>query len=93
MRVRTYEKYRHPMDDHELPRQAVLHGMTLVRIKMEHQTDRLIRLPEVLQMTSLGTTKIYNMMKEGRFQRQIKLGRKCVVWRLSEVASWMASLK
>ena len=41
---------------------------------------QLIRLPEVLQMTGMDKTFIYDRMKEGTFPKQIQLGGKSVVW-------------
>ncbi|SED44998.1 helix-turn-helix transcriptional regulator [Pseudomonas migulae] len=47
-----------------------------------------IRLPEVRALTGLGTTKIYDMVKNGLFPRQVPLGGRAVAWVKSEVLTW-----
>ena len=50
---------------------------------------RFLRLPEVLEMTGMGKTFIYDRMKEGTFPKQIQLGSRSVVWNEQEVIQWM----
>ena len=50
---------------------------------------RYLRLPEVLEMTGMGKTFIYDRMKEGTFPKQIQLGSRSVVWNEQEVIKWM----
>ena len=50
---------------------------------------RFLRLPEVLQMTGMGKTFIYDRMNDGTFPKQIQLGGKSVVWNEQEVTKWM----
>ena len=50
---------------------------------------RFLRLPEVLEMTGMGKTFIYDRMKEGTFPKQIQLGSRTVVWNEQEVIKWM----
>ena len=50
---------------------------------------RFLRLPEVLEMTGMGKTFIYDRMKEGTFPKQIQLGSRSVVWNEQEVINWM----
>ena len=57
---------------------------------MNDVSDRLLRLPEVKQMTSLGTTSIYKYMNEGRFPQPVRLTARSVRWRLSEINFWIA---
>lgn len=47
-----------------------------------------IRLREVKELTSLGTTKIYDMMKKRQFPRQVSRGTRTVRWVRSEVLEW-----
>ncbi len=58
---------------------------------MARQTTahRFLRLPEVLQMTGMGKTFIYDRMNDGTFPKQIQLGGKSVVWNEQEVIKWM----
>ena len=47
-----------------------------------------LRLPAVKVITGLGTTKIYQMAKEGTFPHQVKVGGRSVAWIKSEVLEW-----
>ena len=50
---------------------------------------RFLRLSEVLEMTGMGKTFIYDRMKDGIFPKQIQLGSRTVVWDKQEVIKWM----
>jgi prophage regulatory protein len=52
---------------------------------------RLIRLEEVIKMTSLGKTKIYELIKQRRFPPARKIDD-ASRWVASEVANWIRSL-
>ena len=50
---------------------------------------RFLRLPEVLQMTGMGKSFIYDRINDGSFPKQIQLGSRTVVWNEQEVTKWM----
>jgi prophage regulatory protein len=52
--------------------------------------DRIIRLPQVKDLTGLGRSSIYLGIKEGRFPRHINLGGRSVGWLESEIRQWIA---
>ena len=52
-------------------------------------SEKLIRLPKVKEMVGLGTTAIYDKMKNGDFPKQVKLGR-LSGWVESEVQAWIS---
>ena len=54
-------------------------------------TDRLIRLPEVIQITSISRTQIYRLIAAGTFPKQRRISHKVAVWKESEVAAWIDS--
>ena len=58
---------------------------------MPRQTTapRFLRLPEVLQITGMGKTFIYDRMRDGTFPKQIQLGSRTVVWNEQEVTKSM----
>lgn len=58
---------------------------------MPHLTPRQIwRLPIVKQSTGLGRTKIYELMKEGRFPKCRPIaGAHAVGWDSLEVQAWI----
>ncbi len=51
--------------------------------------DPILKLPDVLEVTSLGKTAPYKMIGDGSFPRQIRLGPRSVGWRQSAVAEWI----
>jgi prophage regulatory protein len=51
--------------------------------------ERILRLPQVKALVGLGTTAIYNRMKNDDFPKPIKLGR-LSGWLHSEIQEWIA---
>ena len=52
---------------------------------------KLLRLRDVIKMTSLTRTTIYNYMAEGKFPKNIHLGPKISVWIEREIQEWINS--
>jgi len=52
---------------------------------------RILRIKEVIKKTSIGRTKLYEMMESGDFPGSIKLGAKSVGWVDTEVEEWIQS--
>lgn len=50
---------------------------------------KLIKLPEVRQLTTLSTSEIYRRVSAGTFPKQIMLGPKSAVWIEAEVLTWL----
>ena len=51
--------------------------------------EKLLRLPEVRELTQRSTTRIYADMAEGRFPRPIRIGARAVAWREPELKAWL----
>jgi prophage regulatory protein len=52
---------------------------------------RILRLPTVKSATGLGRTKIYDLMKEGRFPKARRIaGSHVVGWDSLEVEAWIS---
>ena len=51
-------------------------------------TDRILRMPQVVEMVGLCRASIYNKMRDDAFPRQVKLGR-LSGWLESEVQEWI----
>ncbi len=49
---------------------------------------RLLRRPEVENLTGLSRASIYEKMAEGDFPRPVKTGARAVAWVESEIADW-----
>jgi prophage regulatory protein len=50
--------------------------------------DRLIRLPEVLQLSGLSRSAVYQKIRDGDFPQQVKTSTRSSAWVLSEVIAW-----
>lgn len=53
----------------------------------------LLRLPDVIKMTGLGRSTIYNLIKEKQFPNQVKISKRSVAWPASEIQYWIATRK
>ena len=50
---------------------------------------RLIKLKEVMSLTSLARSTIYKYMSEGQFPKAVSLGCRSVAWVEEEVTDWV----
>lgn len=55
------------------------------------KTCRLLRLPEVIEITGLGRDTIYRYIREGRFPRQRRISQRASGWREDEICAWVDS--
>jgi prophage regulatory protein len=55
--------------------------------------DRLLNKWAVERETSLDITTIYRKMKAGTFPQPVRVGKRRVAWRESDIAAWQASLQ
>ena len=52
--------------------------------------DTILRLPDVMEITKLGKTTIYRMMKDGIFPQPIKISAaRCSGWLSSEIEAFI----
>lgn len=54
--------------------------------------DRLLKLPQVMEIAGLGKTMIYRMIREGTFPQQHKPGGFASRWSEAEVRAWRAKV-
>lgn len=56
---------------------------------------KLLRLPQVREVTGLSRSTLYSMMKVGQFPKSVKLSDfgRCVAWREQDVEEWVVSRK
>ena len=54
-------------------------------------SNKLLRLRDVIKMTSLSRTTISDYMAEGKFPKNIHLGPKISVWIEREIQEWINS--
>ena len=48
-----------------------------------------MRLKEVMEMTGLSRSYVYQLMAEGDFPQSVSLGARAVAWVESEVQDWI----
>lgn len=56
------------------------------------EKSKLMKLGEVLDETKMGKTKLYRLIKEGRFPHQLQHGDGNVVWARKDVDFWVDCL-
>lgn len=52
---------------------------------------RMLRLRQVIDVTGLGKTKIYELQAEGNFPMRVKITSHSVAWIEEEVQAWLAA--
>lgn len=50
---------------------------------------KLLRLPDVLENTTLSRTGLYTLINRGEFPKPVKLGERAVAWRDDQVQAWI----
>jgi prophage regulatory protein len=58
-----------------------------------NEPERIIRLPEVMNLSGYKQSTLYEMMRQGKFPRPLRLGARAVGWPVSEVRAWQDGLK
>lgn len=53
---------------------------------------RMLRLPEVIDLTGLSQTTIWRRERQGQFPKRRRLGANLVAWRSDEVEEWIEGL-
>lgn len=57
------------------------------------RADRLLNKWAVERQTSLDITTIYRKMKAGTFPQPVRIGKRRVAWRESDIMAWQAGLE
>jgi predicted DNA-binding transcriptional regulator AlpA len=56
-----------------------------------HRPIRMLRLPQVIDATGLGKTKIYELQGQGDFPMRVKITAHSVAWVEEDVQAWLAA--
>lgn len=59
------------------------------RVKEAVMNERLIRMKDVMRITGLSRSRIYQYIGEGRFPASVSLGGRSVAWVESEIIRWV----
>ena len=54
-------------------------------------SDRILRRPEVEEITGLARSTIYAAMSRGDFPSPVRLGPRAVGWRASAINEWLSA--
>jgi prophage regulatory protein len=66
-------------------------GPALLETRTTHAAPtRFLRLPEVIAITGLRKTKIYELIADGAFPQQVKITAHSVRWVEAEIHEWQA---
>jgi prophage regulatory protein len=53
--------------------------------------QKLLKRPEVERITTPSRSSIYLMMSRGEFPRPVKVGKRAVGWRGTDILAWLES--
>jgi prophage regulatory protein len=62
-----------------------------VSLQNDYSSIKILRLPQVCEMTGFGRSMIYRMEAELRFPKRVKIGTRAVGWLESEVQAWLVN--
>jgi prophage regulatory protein len=63
--------------------------MSAAASPVTEQAVRILRLPDVISVTGLGRSMIYQMEADQRFPKRIRIGTRAVGWLEGEVRAWL----
>jgi len=56
-----------------------------------HAPVRMLRIPDVIYLTGVSRTRIYELMARGEFPARRKLSERATAWRSDEIDEWIES--
>jgi prophage regulatory protein len=69
---------------------ALLESRSQAGVTLSRPTpDKLLRLPDVLRLTGLRRSSVYEKMKAGTFPRSVKVGARAVTWSEAAIQAWI----
>lgn len=54
-------------------------------------SDSLLRLPQVQTRVPLSRSKIYQLIRDGEFPKQVRISHKVAAWKESEIDAWVSA--
>ncbi len=58
---------------------------------MDLDNQRILRLPEVMKLSGLSRSQVYELMGDGHFPKNLRLSKRATGWRASDLAAWLES--
>jgi len=62
------------------------------KMKTEEQDEKLISFQELQNLIPLGRTKLYELMKDNKLPKPVKIGARSL-WRQKSIFTWIQKLK
>jgi prophage regulatory protein len=59
-------------------------------VDSQAQSAAFVRMPAVMQLTGLGRTTIYRLMAEHQFPAPVRLSKRAMAWRRTDLDQWSA---
>ena len=56
------------------------------------EKDRLLRLPQVMELTGLAKSTVWKWVSEGRLPKPTKLSKRVSVWKESDIMAYIHSI-
>ena len=56
---------------------------------MEIEGSKILRMPEVCELTGLGKSTIYKKLSEGSFPAPVRLGPRAMGWMTRDIVGWL----
>jgi len=56
------------------------------------EREQLLRLEDVETAIGIKKSKVYTLLKEGKFPQPVRLGSRSVRWKSSDIQKWIADL-
>ena len=56
---------------------------------MEIEGSKILRMPEVCEITGLGKSTIYKKLSEGSFPEPLRLGPRAMGWMTRDIVGWL----
>lgn len=89
--IKKVEFLQSTIDEISKENKAISRAPTLSRETKYSDIDRIIRFPELAKLTGMSRSTIWRREKQGEFPSPVKIGKRCVGWKKSEIKNWMNS--
>jgi len=60
---------------------------------MTHNKEALLRIKSVQDLTGLRKSSLYAFVKEGSFPSPVKIGKRAVAWKSTDINEWIKTRK
>jgi len=69
----------------------IVYGTPVAQSLLGVRMNKVIKISEVKELTTLSNASIYRLIKLGEFPKQLKLAERSSGWLLEEINNWLES--